>query len=384
MSRSSGRLGVLLACLLLAACARPTTTPEEPAILPPVPTAFPMSTAPSAPATTGVDVIPEAIRSAPAACGLPEHHLTGYKSRSGDTHTVLQVTEGYNSQMAPVAPVRVDITGDGALDLVGVLSCTVAGQPRPDHLVLYTGPAMPAAALDLSTVQDEKLAVVRALRTVGGEVRVEWTGFDDPAGRGTQYQGTVSWTDGALTVEDEETASGPRTVTVDTGTFMTSDGNVHCVMHPTIAWCDVSQTTWRPPPSPAPTSPAPQTPTSVPSDTSTTTGAAPSPTATEQGCGDRPYGRTFLLNQGRAIQTCAGEQGPELAALGSALTSWHRLGWDATVTVDGRRSAAMTPGSSMQTQGIECRASADQVTCTDTRTQAAFTVGRTTARVSSG
>lgn len=342
----------------------------------------------------GVDVVVAEIRSAPAACGLPEHHLTAFRGRQGGTETLLQVDEGYGGTMPPVSPVPVDLLGDGALDLVGVLSCTAEDTPLPDQLVVYTGPATPVAAFDLSRVQSQKFAVVRELSVVGGQVRVHWTAFDSASGPVTQYEGTVAWRGGGPVVEHVRRSGGPRAVRVESGTFMTGDGNVHCVMQPEAAWCDVLETTWTPPPSPPATTVSPQrTPTGttpVPSAGATpSTATAPSTAATTsglptQGCGTRPYGRTFVIADGRARRACAGEQGVEIAALGSPLTAWHRQGWDATVMIDGRRSAALTPGSSMGTSTVRCSATSSTVTCRDSRTRAAFTVGRTTARLQGG
>lgn len=393
--RGRGLIAAFLAAFLLAGCAAGGSgstqepRPAQPVLAPEVVETVAPTTAPP---TRGVDVSLADIRSAPAVCGVPEHHLSGYRGHVGSTETTLQVTDGYALGMQPVEPVEVDVTGDGGLDLVGVISCTVDGAARPDSLVLYTGPATPVTSLDLGTVGREKLAVVRALRTPGGEVRVEWTGFDSPSAPGTQYEGTVEHRGGRLVIEDVRRSSGPRTIEVTDGAFMTADGNVHCTMHDDIAWCDVRTTTWRPPASPTsppgvsgtPTPVGTPTPSAATTPSSAASGADGAGTASPAtGCEGRPYGRTFLVQAGRARQTCAGEEGPESAALGAPLTAWHRRGWDATVVIDGRRSAALTPGSTMRTSAVTCRATASAVACTDTRTQASFEVGRTVSRVSS-
>lgn len=379
---------VLVGVLVVAAtggCGMARPPAQPPVVVRPAPTAYEVTVAPTtAPPPPGQDVILDAIRSAPAACGLPIHYLSGYGGRVGDTETILQVSEGYQRQRPPVEPLQVDLTGDGGLDLVGVLSCTVAGVSKPDNIVLYTGPATPVAALELTKVQKEKSAVVRGLRTVGGEVQVEWTAFDSGSGPVRQYQGIVAWNGRALEIKRAAIASGPRSIKVDSGSFMASDGNVHCTMHPGMAWCDVLASTWTPPTSPPPVPDAAATTGPTASAAATPTTPSTAATTAQAGCGDRPYGRTFLIAEGRARQTCRGEQGPETAALGSGLTTWHRRGWDATVTVDGRRSAAMTPGSTMTATGVSCRATASEVTCTDERTRASFTAGRTVARVTSG
>jgi len=329
--------------------------------------------------TRAVDVDAASIRSAPAACGLPVHHLSSHRGSVGTTETTLQVTDGYAMGMPPVPPVETDVTGDGGLDLVGVLSCTVDGDPRPDTLVLYTGPATPAGSVGLDTVQKQKYGVVRDLRVVGGDVRVEWTAFDRADGPVTQYEATVSWRGDRLALVDQRRSSGPRRVTVSAGSFLTADGNVHCVVHDDVAWCDVARSTWTPPPSPS-ASPRPSTAASPSGTASSTSPSTASPTTSA--CEGREYGRTFLLRAGRVTRTCAGEQGPEVAALGAPLASWHRTGWDATVVVDGRRSAALTPGSSMSSAQITCSATSETVTCTDTRTKASVEVGRSVAEVS--
>lgn len=411
--RAAALAGATLLVASLAACAE--DTPARPAAAPPpvLPPPAVVTVAPTtAPVVRAPDVDLAAIRSAPAACGLPVHHLSSYRGSVGTTETTLQVNDGYAMGMDPVPPVRADLTGDGGLDLVGVLSCTVDGMPKPDSLVLYTDTATPLASLDLGTSPRRRYAVVRALRVLGGDVRVEWTAFDDPQGAVTQNEATLGWRGGRLVLLDQRRSSGPRTVTVSDASFLTADGNVHCVLHGDVGWCDVARSTWTPPPSPtsaSPTSRAPAatspaatgrtgsstaSPTRTPGASAAATSSAasttsPSPvstltTASGVTCDGRPYGRTFLLRDGRATRTCAGEQGPEIAALGSPLTTWHRTGWDATVVVNGRRSAALTPGSTMSTSGISCTADASVVTCTDTRTQASFEVGRTVDRLSTG
>ena len=394
-SRLVAALGALVLLSSLSGCgAEPPPRPSvaRPSVaLPPVVTATPTA----APVERAPDVDLAAIRSAPAACGLPVHHLSGYRGSVGATETTLQVDDGYAMGMDPVPPVRADLTGDGGLDLVGVLSCTVDGSPKPDTLVLYTDTARPVAALDLGTARRARYAVVRALRVLGGDVRVEWTTFEDPQGPVTQNEATLGWRRGALVLLDQRRSSGPRRVEVSDATFLTADGNVHCVLHTDLAWCDVARSTWTPPPSPttgtgdvgpgeggaSPTSTSTVTRTPTAPRSSTPAPGAPS-TGTGASCEGRRYGRTFLLRAGRVVRTCAGEQGPEIAALGSPLVSWHRTGWDATVVVDGRRSAALTPGSTMSTSAISCRATASVVRCTDTRTRASFEVGRTLDRIS--
>ncbi|MDO5628662.1 MAG: hypothetical protein Q4G43_10110 [Mobilicoccus sp.] len=284
---------------------------------------------------------------------------------------MLQVTERHRWNTDVVAPVEVDLTGDGGLDLVGVLSCTRDGVELPDSIVLYTGPASPAATLDLAAGQEGVVTVVRSMTTIGGDVRVQWTAMTGGQESG-QYQATVTWTGTGLELVDVAESSGPRTVTVENGSFMSPDGNVHCVLHGALGWCDVSETTWTPP------SPPPPTPVSPDA-----TGDDDDEIVMEQACDGRPFGKTFLINGGRATQTCRGEQGPETATLGAPLTAWHRNGWDAVVVVDGRRSAALAAGSTMRTAAISCEAATAEITCTDTRTQASFTVGRATSRVSS-
>ncbi|GEM_PF-1795368 len=374
-------------CLLsLAGCSddSPRTPPAGPPAAGPLPEV--VTVAPTtAPPQRAPDVDLRAIRSAPAACGLPVHHLSSYRGSVGTTSTTLQVVDGYSAGMDPVPPVGADLTGDGGLDLVGVLSCTVDGNPVPDSLVLYTDTATPLASFDIGTVQRQKYAVVRALRTPGGEVRVEWTAFDSADAPVTQYEATLAWHDGALVLLDRRRSSGPRTVTVSEASFLTTDGNVHCVMNGDAVWCDVARSTWTPPPpTTAPTAPASPSREATSTPTSNPTSNPTGPPTNAAPCDGRPYGRTFVISGGRAKRTCAGEAGPETAALGAPLTAWHRSGWDATVVLDGRRSAALTPGSTLSTSGITCTATESVVTCTDTRTRASFDVGRTVDRLSTG
>ncbi|GAB49120.1 hypothetical protein [Mobilicoccus pelagius] len=371
---------VLLPVVLTGCAGGPAPAPvSRPVVSVPPPEIVTVAPTTAAP-THGVDVDAAAIRSAPAACGLPLHHLSSHRGSIGTTETTLQVTDGYAMGMAPVPPVETDVTGDGGLDLIGVLSCTVDDDPRPDTLVLYTGPATPAASVGLDTAQKQKYAVVRDLRVVGGDVRVEWTAFDRADGPVTQYEATVSWRGDRLALVDPRRSSGPRRVTVSTGSFLTADGNVHCVVHDDVAWCDVARSTWTPPPSPPPS--ASRRPSTSPTPSGTASSAGAPSASPASACEGREYGRTFLIRAGRVTRMCAGEQGPEIAALGAPLASWHRTGWDATVVVDGRRSAALTPGSSMSSAQITCSATSEAVTCTDTRTRASFEVGRGVADVS--
>lgn len=367
------RVGAVAACVLLAGCGGVGTPVPGPTMTTtvaqaPAPAVVTV-TASSAPPSRLPDVDPAAIRSAPAACGVPEHRLDSYRGEVGPVETLLQVEESL-SGLPPVPPVALDVTKDGGADLVGVLSCTSGETPLSDHLVLYTGPATPVASFDVSRRSGHKLAVVRSIDVTGREIVVQWAGFDPGSATVDQYRGIVTWDGKALGMRGRTRLSGPRRVSVQQGAFLTPDGNVACQMYPQATWCDVDSITWTPAAAPSPTAPA------------TPTGTAG--TAAPTGCGDRPYGKTMVLAAGTARVSCTGQQGPEAASLGTPLTEWFRMGWDPVVLVDGRRSAALAAGSSMVVGSVRCEVATASVTCLDTKTGADFTLGRTVHRVGRG
>lgn len=204
-------------------------------------------------ATAGPDVDLDHLAgaAAPASCGAPVRQLRRYRDGGvGSVSSHLQVEEGYGPGMAPVPSVSAHLTGDGAKDALVVLSCTVGGDPRPDHLVLSTSGARPSLVFDLDGVQRQRYGVVRTLRAAAGGVRVEWTAFDSPRGPVTQYEGFLTWDGKTLVMNPRGPSQGPHAAQVTAGAFVTTDGNVRCVVHEGVAGCEAARVTWRPPAAP--------------------------------------------------------------------------------------------------------------------------------------
>lgn len=360
---------LIVLALVLAACgatpgsATHTASPDQTssaAVIPPRP-ATPTRRTVTVTATRGADVNVADLASAaaPPSCGAPLRQLRGYRddgargnggpAGQGQVASHLQVDDGYGPGMAPVPPVLTDLTGDGGRDALLVLSCTVGDQPQPDHLVLYTAGATPLAAFNLDGIQRQRYAVVRTLRAAAGGVRVEWTAFDAPQGPVTQYEGLLRWNGKALVMNPRGPSRGRHAADVTTGAFVTTDGNIRCLVHDSVAACEAAAVTWRPPPAPP-----------------------------GKDCGGRPYGTALILQGGSARRACpTAATATDPATLGTALTAWHRTGWDPVVTTGTTRRAGLGPGSTMRSGTVLCRAATSAVVCTDDTTKATFTLGRT-------
>ncbi|WP_168581594.1 hypothetical protein [Gephyromycinifex aptenodytis] len=361
--RSTLCVALLVAVALLAGCAtrQPDSLPEQPIIYA-VPTEVPATVMTVAPITAPVvvkppDLRPQDLRStyAPSVCGAPEHRIRGYRGVGlNGVGTHLQVLQGYTPDTPPVPPLLVDLDGDGARDALVVLSCEVAGVPGPDTLVLYTAGPRPIAVAGLDPLQRQRHAAVRSLRVRDAQIVVEWAGFDSAQGPVTPYEAVVTYVNGSLVLQQAGRSSGPHEVVVETGAFVTPDGNIRCVMQTGMSWCSARKTTWKPAVPPAGSS-----------------------------CEPAAYGRTLAIVNGAARRSCATQDDSAAAVLGGALTGWHRSGWDPMVRVGAQPSAGLAVGSSMRAGSVVCAVrTADSVHCRDRQSRSSFILGRTSHALS--
>lgn len=255
-----------------------------------------------------------------------------------------------------VAPVRVDLTGDGT-DIAAVASCSQGGVAWPEWVLLYS--EKPRLHLigqfDLGSIAATEHATVSGLVVSGDAVQVQWGTTDGCCTNPQEWSATLTSNGSKATVTRVTQVGGAPGRTVDVQSipggiagFATPSGNITCMImveakgrDPSVR-CDIREFTW------------------------SLTRPSSCPLA---------YGQTFLLSE-RARLGCVGDTVEGVAAPGTPETSWRVRGLDATISVPSGRAVTLGYGSAMEAGDLVCRSRRTALTCTNDRTHASFTLAR--------